>query len=248
MRVIIYTRVSTGKQNAGLEMQKEKLIEFCTRKGLVVTEFLEEEAVSGGMYLFKRPQGSKLKDLKRGDTLIVYRADRLFRSFRNAINVTCDLVEAGVKLYITSFHEEPISFENYQNETSLYFSYVMAHHEKRQIGQRTKDVMQSKKAQGKPYSRANFGTKNVFTLNESNRRIGVTIETNEQEAQILQYAYDLRQEVLSNRRQRSYAKVAKILNEKGMYTQTGKAWNHGNLPVAFENGIKNGVIKVKCTQ
>ena len=143
MKVYTYSRVSTDKQDNSIDLQQKKLIEFCERKGFNDVIHLADSDVSGGKALYSRPEGSKLKDLKRGDVLITYRSDRLFRNFRNAVNTTIDLVDKGVKLYIINFNEEPISFENYMLEAMLYQTFIFSHMEKRQIGQRTKDGLQT---------------------------------------------------------------------------------------------------------
>lgn len=80
----------------------------------------------------------------------------------------------------------------------------MAEQKLMEVSKTTKKVSDSKKALNKPFARPSFGKTNVFTY-ENDKRIGVTIQINEEQAKILQYAYDLRQEGLS------YAKIAKGL-------------------------------------
>lgn len=83
-RAIIYGRVSTAKQKAsgGGEMaQEDDCSDFARRMGYEVAGlFLEDDAVSGGKPLDKRPALiAAISELRKGDVLVVARRDRLAR-------------------------------------------------------------------------------------------------------------------------------------------------------------------------
>lgn len=229
MKVYTYARVSTDKQDNSLDMQHRKLVEFCERKGFTDVIHLADSDVSGGKALYHRPEGSKLKDLEKGDVLIVWRADRLFRSFRNAVNTTIDLVDKGVKLYIINFNEEPISFENYMNEAMLYQTFIFSHMEKRQIGQRTKEGLHNRKITGKTNSPAKFGFTNV-----GKGKDGLEI-VNESEINVLKRMIELRNEG-------SAYFVARVLNSEGYKTKKGREWKGSNIDLMIRKAKERGII------
>lgn len=81
MKVAIYTRTSTDRQQSGLESQKRALEEFCKARG--ITEYLvfEDFGVSGTKN--SRPELDKLLfEVRSGrvDTVIVYSFSRFARS------------------------------------------------------------------------------------------------------------------------------------------------------------------------
>lgn len=229
MKVYTYSRVSTDKQDNSLDLQQKKLIEFCERKGFTNVIHLSDSDVSGGKALYSRPEGSKLKDLQKGDVLITYKSDRLYRSFRNAVNTTIDLVDKGVKLYIINFNEEPISFENYMLEAMLYQTFIFAHLEKRQIGQRTKDGLHNRRVNGKTNSAPKFGYTNV-----GKGKDGVEV-VNENEIKAIRRMNELRQS-------HSAYVVAKMLNSEGFLTKKGRGWQGSNIDTMLRRSKERGLI------
>jgi DNA invertase Pin-like site-specific DNA recombinase len=93
MAIYGYTRVSTFKQaNEGesLETQKRQIIGYSESKGWQITceSIFVERGVSGSVEFNCRPQGGKLLAvLQTGDTLVIPKLDRAFRSTRDAMNV-----------------------------------------------------------------------------------------------------------------------------------------------------------------
>jgi len=86
--IIGYCRVSTLDQN--LDLQKDALI----RAGC---EKFYEEYISG--VKTDRPELTKvLADLKKGDTLVIWKLDRLGRSLKNLIEIVTDLETRGIAL------------------------------------------------------------------------------------------------------------------------------------------------------
>lgn len=84
--LIGYTRVSTGEQDAAL--QHDALIEAgCSR--------IFGDTASGA--LRERPELERVLDyVREGDTLVVWRLDRLGRSLRHLIDTVADLEQRGV--------------------------------------------------------------------------------------------------------------------------------------------------------
>ncbi|MEM8653395.1 MAG: recombinase family protein [Pseudomonadota bacterium] len=85
-KMIGYARVSTVEQSLALQVS--------ALKAAGCTEIYEEHGVSGAQA--ERPAlGAALAALRSGDTLVVWRLDRLGRSLRHLIDVNNDLTVQG---------------------------------------------------------------------------------------------------------------------------------------------------------
>lgn len=230
MQVYTYARVSTDKQSNSIDFQQKTLAEFCERKGYLNPIHLADEAVSGGKELFSRPQGKELLNAKKGDVIIALRSDRMYRNFRDAVNTTLDIIDAGIKLIFLSSGEEPISMD-IEKELSLYINFAIANAQRRQIGKNTFNGLMNRKLNGQTNSREKLGFTNIGKGKE-----GKEIR-NEKEIELLRYMHELRESGLS------YKVIAKRLNNEGKLTKTGKEWRHGNIPKALERAEKNGLIE-----
>jgi len=96
MAVYGYARVSTGEQD--LTIQREAL----TKAGCTI---IREEKRSGTSREGRAELETLLAFLRKGDTLMVTRIDRLARSNKDFQNVYAELLARGVKLKCT---EQPI--------------------------------------------------------------------------------------------------------------------------------------------
>jgi DNA invertase Pin-like site-specific DNA recombinase len=221
-KVYTYARTSTDKQGNSIDYQGKVLAEFCNRKGFANVIELIDEDVSGGMQLFSRPQGSKLADAKKGDTIIVTHSTRLFRNFRDSVCTALDFIDNGINLIILDSGEEPIS-KDIQREMMMYISFLFAHVEKRQIGERTRNGLRNRRNNGQTNSREKFGYTNISKGKEGKEVI------NEEEVKILR--------VMNEKRELgySYSKIAKHLNDNQLYTKKGTKWFHGNIPDMIDN-------------
>ncbi|MGH7971496.1 MAG: recombinase family protein [Limisphaerales bacterium] len=95
-----YARVSTDDQKA--EMQRAAL----RKAGVERANIFTDKGLSGGT--INRPALRKcLKQLERGDMLIVWKLDRLSRNVRDFVIMADDLKERGVKLNSLSEHLDP---------------------------------------------------------------------------------------------------------------------------------------------
>ena len=92
--LIGYARVSTQVQN--LDLQIEALTQANCKK-------IFDDKISGSRN--ERPGLAKaLEMLREGDTLVVWKLDRLGRSVKNLINLVGDLQTRGVILPVLSGH------------------------------------------------------------------------------------------------------------------------------------------------
>lgn len=91
-RAVIYSRVSTLEQNVSLQLDESR--DFVRRRGWRVAREYSDHGESGA----KRDRAgllALLEDARRGrfDVLVVWRADRLFRSMRDMV-VTLEVLSA----------------------------------------------------------------------------------------------------------------------------------------------------------
>ena len=123
-RRIGYARVSTDDQN--LDLQCDALSRAgCTR--------IYEERLSGGVR--SRPRlKTALRYVKKGDTLVVWRLDRLGRSLQHLVEIINRLSKKGIKLVSLS---ESIDTSNSTGTMLAGLFAVMAEYERNLIRERT---------------------------------------------------------------------------------------------------------------
>lgn len=137
-----YARVSTDDQN--LDMQIEAL------KKARCGKLYEDDGVSGAAGV-KRPALLRcLKRLKRGDTLVVWRMDRLGRSLRDLITTLDDLKERGIKFQSLTEH---IDTETPTGRAMWQMIALLAELERSIIRERTKAGITSARMRGVKFGR-----------------------------------------------------------------------------------------------
>jgi DNA invertase Pin-like site-specific DNA recombinase len=147
-RLVGYARVSTNDQD--LSMQISAL-----RRAGVHDDNIWSEHVSG--VKAKRPQRDMaLLDARKGDVFIVYKLDRLGRSFRELLEMTDDLERRGV-----GFRSLTEGFDTTKPAGKLLFHMLgaLAEFERGLIAERTRDGMAEAKAQGRTMGAPKWFTK-----------------------------------------------------------------------------------------
>lgn len=141
-RLFGYARVSTADQK--LDMQIEAL-----EKAGVARADIYVETVSGASR--RRPALEKcLKALRRGDTLYVWKVDRIGRKNVQVLSRLDDLKSRGIEFKSLT---EPIDFLTPIGEVMVAISAAMAQYERRLTSERTAHGIATHKAAGKPYGR-----------------------------------------------------------------------------------------------
>lgn len=100
-KAVIYARVSTGKQDTG--NQVVELQEWAVRAGVDVVKHYIDNGISGAKGRDKRPElDAMLKAVTRRefDMILVWSLDRLGRSTRDLANISEELRQVGVDLYL----------------------------------------------------------------------------------------------------------------------------------------------------
>lgn len=134
--IIGYARVSTRSQNLDLQMDALKK-EGC--------EKIYQDQISGS--LIKRPALEKLlNDLRKGDVVVIWKLDRLGRSFRDLVNLVNSFIEKGVGLRSLNDHIDTTTAHG-----RLIFNIFgsLAEFERELIKERTIAGLEAARARGK---------------------------------------------------------------------------------------------------
>lgn len=141
--LIGYMRVSKNDGSQGLDLQRDAL----TQAG-VSTDHLYEDYASGKKD--DRPGlAACLKALREGDTLVVWKLDRLGRDLRHLINTVHDLTTRGVGLKVLTGHGASIDTTTAAGKLVFGIFAALAEFERELIAERTKAGLASARARGR---------------------------------------------------------------------------------------------------
>lgn len=223
MKIFAYLRVSTDQQvesGAGISAQETDCRRWAEKRGTIISEVFIEEGISGSTGLDKRPVLLQaIAALGKDDVLLVAKRDRLGRD-----PFAVAMIEAGVtrkKAKIASAGEEGANSDDPSSILMRRMIDAFAEFERNIIRGRTKSAMAAKKLKGERVGHIPFG----FQLAEGNR-----IEPNPIEQAILAQIRELRLRGMSIR------KIAKELNDRGIFNRNGNKWNH--------ESIRNAMTKI----
>jgi len=153
-----YIRVSHEEQKESglsLEAQEQQCRRFWERQlkptGVTWANFMADEAVSAFKKpLFRRPQGQLLlRNLQRGDHLIITRFDRVFRSMEDFITAYKLLQTRGVMIHILDAPGDP---NTANGRAMLQLLCVFAEWSSRITSERNQAVVGILRQQGRPVS------------------------------------------------------------------------------------------------
>lgn len=136
-KTIAYARTSTNKQDLGIEVQLEAF-------GFYKPDVIYKEQVSGRKE-DRKELNKALAELEEGDTLLIYRIDRLSRSMRQLINLEADLREKNINLKIIN---ENIDTHNMMGRLIFNILATFAEMENENTSLRTKSALQQAKKKG----------------------------------------------------------------------------------------------------
>jgi len=175
-------RVSSIGQsdNTSIEHQKNTIKKYCELYNLKLTEIVEEvytgttENRDGLNYLMDKVLKGEC------DTIIVYKIDRLMRSFRSGINFITDLIDNGCKIIST---QEQIDTSSISGKFFMNILLSMSEMEKNTIVQRLQN--------GKRHRFLNDGKMICSNPSFGYRRYNGTIVIDEFESVIVKYIFYL---------------------------------------------------------
>ena len=149
MQVLGYVRVSTSEQadsGAGLEAQRQAIVAECERRGWQLVEVVEDAGYSAKS--LKRPGiRSVLARLKAGEAeaLVTAKLDRLSRSMLDFAGIMADAQKQGWSVVCLDLG---VDTTTPTGEVTANVLASFAQFERRLIGQRTKDALAVKRAEG----------------------------------------------------------------------------------------------------
>lgn len=142
-RLIGYARVSTAEQNPDMQIAALK------RAGVAEQDIYVEHA-SG--VAAKRPQlTAALKALRRGDTLVFWKLDRVARSLLNLLKITTDLEKRNVGIRSLT---EGIDTTTPGGKLILHVMGALAEFERALIAERTREGIRRRKERGQRFGPA----------------------------------------------------------------------------------------------
>lgn len=194
--VVGYVRVSTDDQaesGAGLEAQRSAITSECERRGWQLVS-IEEDALSGRD--LKRPGLTRALDSCRAGEVsgvVVAKLDRLSRSLADFANLLSEAQKGGWNVVALDLG---VDLATPHGEFLANVMASAAQWERRIIGQRTKDALAVKRAQGVQLGRPTMLPAETATRIRRLRRRGLTL-----------------------------ARIAELLNKDGVPTATGCSWD-----------------------
>lgn len=139
---VAYLRVSTEAQTEkyGLDMQKQKILEYCDKEGVVIDKWYVDGGYSGSK--LDRPEIQELlSDAEKGQIakVFIYKLDRMSRDVIDTLNLLYRVLpKYGVQ--IISMTEE-LRFENPMDKVMIGVNAIMGQYEREIIYMRTRAGM-----------------------------------------------------------------------------------------------------------
>lgn len=139
---VAYLRVSTEAQTEkyGLDMQKQKILDYCERNGVVIDRWYIDGGYSGSK--LDRPKIQELlDDSEKGviSTVYIYKLDRMSRDVIDTLNLLYRVLpKYGV--HVVSMTED-LKFENPMDKVMIGVNAIMGQYEREVIYMRTRAGM-----------------------------------------------------------------------------------------------------------
>lgn len=141
--LIGYMRVSKADGSQVLDMQRDALL-----AAGICAEHIYQDLASGS--LDARPGLINcLKALRAGDTLLVWKLDRLGRNLRHLINTVHELTSKGVGFQVLTGHGASINTRTPEGQLVFGIFAALAEFERALISERTKVGLASARARGR---------------------------------------------------------------------------------------------------
>lgn len=141
--LIGYMRVSKSDGSQSTDLQRDALV----AAGVDVEHIYEDQA--SGKIDARPGLGAALKAVRDGDTLVVWKLDRLGRNLRHLVNTVHDLSIKGVGFKVLSGHGASIDTTTPAGKLVFGIFAALAEFERELISERTKAGLASARARGR---------------------------------------------------------------------------------------------------
>lgn len=140
---VAYLRVSTSDQD--LEKNKAEILFLANDKSLGKVDFVEEK-ISGKIHWRKRKVGEIIEELQKGDTILLNEFSRLGRSMLECMEIISIATEKGINIYTVKGNWQ--LDDTIQSKVMAMVFSMVSEIERDLISKRTKEALQTKKANG----------------------------------------------------------------------------------------------------
>lgn len=211
MKAVGYVRVSTEKQadfGVSIDAQSEKVRAMAVVQGVELTEVVVDAGESAKS--LNRPGMARLMalvDAGAVDTVIIAKLDRLTRSVADLAELLKRFERRGVSLVSVA---DSLDTRSASGRLVLNIMVSVSQWEREAIGERTRDAMGHKRANGERVGTVPFGSRVAAD--------GVHLEVDPAEQGILARIRELNAAGFSTRR------IADELNRQGIKTRRGTEW------------------------
>jgi DNA invertase Pin-like site-specific DNA recombinase len=211
MKAIGYVRVSTEKQadfGVSLEAQSEKVRAMAVVQGAELAEVIIDAGESAKS--LNRPGMARLLSLVDAgavDIVIIAKLDRLTRSVKDLAELLERFTRRGVSLVSVA---ESLDTGTAAGRLVLNIMTAVSQWEREAIGERTRDAMHHKRANGERVGTVSFGYRTAAD--------GLHLEADPAEQGILSRIRELKAAG------RTIRQIADELNRQGFTTRRGTAW------------------------
>ena len=235
---VAYLRVSTEAQTEkyGLDMQKQKILDYCNKKGVVISRWYIDGGYSGSK--LDRPEIQELlDDAEMGiiGTVYIYKLDRMSRDVIDTLNLLYRVLpKYGVQ--VISMTEE-LKIENPMDKVMIGVNAIMGQYEREVIYMRTRAGMveRVKKGLWMGGGRVPFGY--YYDRNDG------ILHPKEDEAEIVRKAYKLYidgyscdriSRILGFKSERIVIQILKRKSNIGMIEYKGETYKGLHEPIVDE--------------
>ncbi len=212
-KAIGYVRVSTGKQveeGISLDAQIAKIQAWASLNDYELVKIYSDEGITGTSLNKRDGMLQALGRVKKGMAFICYSLSRISRDTIDTIQISRTIERAGADLVSLS---EKIDTTGASGKMIFNMLAVLNQFERDQTAERTKLAMQFKKAKNQAYSPTPYGYD----------RVDDALIINVEEALIVTRIRDMANQDLGP------SAIARILNEEGIPTKTGKRWRANTI-------------------
>jgi DNA invertase Pin-like site-specific DNA recombinase len=141
--LIGYMRVSKADGTQVLDLQRDALLNAGVDSGHLYEDF------ASGKNDDRQGLAACLKALRKGDTLIVWKLDRLGRNLRHLVNTVHDLSEKSISFKVLTGQGAQIDTTTSQGKLVFGIFAALAEFERDLISERTKAGLESARARGR---------------------------------------------------------------------------------------------------
>ena len=223
-----YLRASTSKQELSPEVQLEIINNYCKSRGLGEPILYLDKSTTGGVFVHNREAGSRLmRELRNGDHVILAKADRIFRSLKDCVNICEEFRRMEITLHIVNFHGMQVDLGTPIGRALLQMMACFAELEKSMISERTSDTVKMLKRRGLAVGRPPLGFKHARMTRNGERVHAVVPDPDERAVMAM---------IANWRKQKwSYQQIyEKLTYELKIRTRDNKEWDPNRIRRAWK--------------